>query len=341
MKVQPELQSPNFTAPSSAFHRNVRGVIARIELSDGTRMYADVRLLTKRDVVLATSALSRRVSRGQIVEVRLLADGDPTEVVARRGVVHWKQATRGEYLTGLFLDEDTPDSLMDRVWDDRRIEIRYPSSVQVRIQIEDEVATGRLTNYSLNGMAVHTTEPLKIGETFNVKVNRSNSPLELSATCQWRVETGYGFVNGCRLNRNEGVLLAERDVDSTIVPWEPGKNQQATGALDSPVGRFFTQRNLQTNPARLQRGTSFVLRIAILLLSCTLLAISFGGTTAQFSLLAALIGISSYIGLSWEAWRQKEIASESRAVSLARLKEHVAESTDIEISPDAQAAKRS
>ena len=342
MKVQSELQSP-YSGPSSAFHRNVQGVIARVELTDGNRMYADVRLLTRRDLVLETSALPQRLRRGEVVEVRLLADGDPTEVVIRRGVVHWKQATRGVYLTALFLDEDTTDSLMDRVWDDRRNEIRYPSSVQVRVQVDEQkLVTGRLTNYSLCGMAVHTKEPLEIGDTHTVQVNRSNSPLEISATCQWRVETGYGYINGCRLNDNEGVILAERDLESSIVPWELSKSPETNGPANaSPAGRFLSQRTARYNARAeswLARGDSFIHRIATLLLSGTLLALAVGGSNSQFTLLAGLVGITSYIGLSWESWRQREQASESRAVSLARLKRHVAEPSDIEISAESAAA---
>lgn len=341
MNVKSELQSP-YTGPSSAFHRNVRGVIARLQLTDGSRMYADVRLLTRKDVVLETSSLPSRIRLGKVVEVRLLADGDPTEVVIRRGVVHWKQATRGVYLTALFLDEDTPGSLMSRVWDDRRTEIRYPSSVQVRVEHEGEdVETGRLTNYSLNGMAVHTKKPLKIGSAYDMNVQRSNSPLNVSATCLWRVETSYGFVNGCRLKDGEGIILAEREVDDSIIPWELSQDKEGT-SNSSPLGQSLALQSARHN-ARCETtrtpgsAESLTQRIALLMVSGTLLAVASGAVSAHFTFLAGLVGITAYIGLSWESWRREKVASESRAISLARLKQHMAEPANLEIPPETTA----
>ena len=228
----------------------------------------------------------------------------------------------------MFVQESVSDSLLNLTWDDRRGEVRFPSSLRVRINGKDATIEGRLTDYSLHGLAVHTDAPLKIGSKYKVEVANTTSPLNVHATCQWSIETGYGYVSGCSIAPYEGVLLAGRGLDETLLPWEITRtHEQDRGETRSPMA-FGLANKVARHNARLGRPTQkpvvgAIARLWVLSLATLLLVMGISGAAAPLVFIAGLLGLVAFLGLSIGPWQQKDEASRLSLVSLSRLRKHL------------------
>lgn len=327
--TQTAAASSPISVAARPFGPNIEGAIARLHLSSGPVLFCDVLILTERDLVVTIPKSEAIPERGQKLKCSLFLIDDDSYVSHREGVVHWEMGLHGQRLAGIFLTKSAPSDLLTLTEDDRRQEVRYPANLACGVQDKTDTRTGRLVNYSLNGLATQLPKPLEIGENYTVQVEAGDDTVELHATCRWSIETSYGFVNGCSLKAGEGERLAKREFRGTVMPWDINRTR-------SQPGRFKLEAEQEdaasTNAANDGKSNETLLsRTTILLLSAVVLAFSVKmgeSLLKETTFLCGCVGLLTYIGLSWtgrvrEASRVRRESEQKRKTAETRLEAHV------------------
>lgn len=327
---QPKSGQAPINVAQRPFDPNIEGAIARLHLSGGAVLFCDVVLLTSRDLVVTIPKSEAIPDRGDTVRCSLFLTEDDSYVAHREGVVHWEMALHGQRLAGIFLSEKAPVELLDLTDNDRRREVRFPANLACRIGDVPHALQGRLVNYSLNGLATQSAEPMCIGENYRIELDAGDEEIKVEATCRWSIATAYGFTNGYSFANGEGELFARRVFRGSVMPWDINQTRS------QPAGHMAIDSEEESVPIVVGEPIHekpLLSSTTILLLSATLIGLSIRTPEelSQTIFLGGIIGLVTYIGLVWtarmrELKRQQKIAATKRAAAETRLRAHV--STD-------------
>lgn len=211
-----ELAASELAAPASTFLSadprlcvcQLPGLSVELICRDGSSVSAAVRAASKQDLVLILPA-EAACDIGDIVSFSLSDHGD-LRATDQSGVVHWKIAQNNAMLIAVFTVGHMDEFINDRLIDDRRLEIRFPTHIPVKLRNGGRLIDGRIVNYSLNGIGLVCSEPLKIHSSYLATGASEDTEIRLTIETQWQTPTSNGVLLGCSLEARHGVLLARR-----------------------------------------------------------------------------------------------------------------------------------
>ena len=314
------------------FDQNIEGAIVRLQVADGQVLFGDAVVLTEHDLVVAIPGAAEISVRGESVRCSVFLLDDDSYVVHRDGLIHWEMTSHGERLCAVFLFDPAPDELLELTVRDQRREVRFPASLTCKVQSNDESPiTGRLVNYSLNGVAAQLAEPLEIGSEYTVLVDANDDALELTGTCRWNVETLHGFVNGFSLEHQKGIGFARPVFQGTVMPMDIQRTTPTVSIRPVPQ-----RRDDPVAAASREDLQPLITRTTILMLSLLLiwLAARIQNQLTGMTFLTGCIGLVTYIGLDWtskmhQSRRLKQQAQKKQNQAESRLHAHVARQREV------------
>lgn len=171
-----------------------------------TTVLARVRAISSQDFVLILPS-EGGFEPGDIVSFSVFEHG-VSLVADLSGVIHWVAGENGIALVALFSAEKLDQILDHRLADDRRVEIRFPTDIPVTLRSGRNQWSARITNYSLNGIGLICREPLELNQTYLATGASEDAEIRLDIDAQWLRKAASGYLIGCALEPQHGVLLA-------------------------------------------------------------------------------------------------------------------------------------
>lgn len=308
--------------PRPVFEPNIEGAIARLQLSSGPALFCDVLLLTERDVVLAIPKTETLPDRGEEVRCSLFLLEDDSYVAHREGIIHWEMALREQRLAAVFLKQSAPEELVALARQDRRKEVRYPANISCSVYDRGELKTGRLVNYSLNGLAVLLPEPLEVGQSYTVTIVAGEEDIEIDVQCRWRTDTKEGFVNACSCENDQGWSLARKAFRGSAMPWDMEradghlKPTEAVEKSEAPRTKPVVEAEEEKRPVI---GTTTILILALMLIGLAPLT----PTNIRLTMfLCGCVGVITYIGLIWTSRMRRKFQERKQAEKVRETAEN-------------------
>lgn len=211
----------------------IPGLTARLFFPDESVVSADVRAIATHDLVLRVPDLAVVPVRGQVVSVSL-CDGSQVLLDAEKSVLHWSGLINKRSVVSLFMIRPNEVSLSEFIADDSRGEIRYPVSLDAKIESGDgRMITGRIVDYSLNGCRLVCEEALALDCEYHVTIDGGRSSVDVALRPRWSVRSNGAYQMGCTFRSDEGALLACRHQQSSA-----HKSELPRG----PVGHAWDER---------------------------------------------------------------------------------------------------
>ena len=268
--------------------------------SNGVAMLASVRAISSQDLVLIVPA-DIGLEIGEIVSFAIYENG-VSLASDQSGVIHWMVGDDDVRLMALFSVNHLDEYVEHRVPDDRRGEIRFPTDISVQVRCGRRLVDARIVNYSLNGVGMMCREQIELNQEYIATGTGREAEIRLSIETQWQTKVANGFLTGCALEAQHGVLLARR----TAAPVGSAQYRLlAQIASDLNVEDANVEHpQAQNEPLISRRGlgldSSTLLRSSTPMLSTFLIGMSLqsSGPMRQLTLLTGLIGVMASLVFS-------------------------------------------
>lgn len=264
--------------------------------SDGSILNCSVRAVSRQDLVVIVPA-DTSCGIGDIVSFSVF-EGGQQRAADQSGVVHWMVTQNDARLVALFTVGHLDEFIDDRLIDDRRLEIRFPTQIPVRLRSGRRLIEACIVNYSLNGIGLVCSEPLQLNSSYLATGASEDTEIRLTLETQWQTRTTDGVLIGCALEAQHGVLLARRrpaehDELQCRVVQEIARDLQLQPAVSESESSSRATDFVLTEPKTWNLTTGAFVRAATPLLSMFLIgqSIHAHGTLRNLTLLTGLIGI--------------------------------------------------
>lgn len=302
------------TTPSHLLTPILPGLKINIRAADGRTVVASVRAITEQDLVLVVPNPDCPAP-GDLVSMTISED-DTILMDEAAGVVHWEHTNSNqptERTIAVFCVKRLDDVLQHRIRDDRREEIRFPASFPVALQSNDKPLDAEVQDYSLHGVAILTREPLDLNRQYTITGRDNDSIGEVTAEVQWQTRQADGFLTGCALPAQHGVILAEMKRQYQLQNGSPTDSWRADAGLTAAHtgGRYKTSPVHSTH----RQALDPVIRHMVPMLSAILITLSIQWTSPLKTvlLLSGLVGVIASIGLNMVSDYRTCLTSEAAA----------------------------
>ncbi len=198
----------------------IPGIAVHVTGRDKTVVKCGVRAIGSQELVLIVPNAAGLLTAGDLVSFSLW-EGDTQLLTEQSGIAHWAEAENEHSIVALFSGSRLDLLLEYRLLHERREDIRYPVDLRAILTTDDGRKEAQVVNYSLHGLCLVTEIDLELNRHYHTDVFCNEGSLRLSVTPQWTRKLGNGYLIGCGLTPQYGMLLTCRHT-STDVTHESG-----------------------------------------------------------------------------------------------------------------------
>ena len=179
-----------------------------------------VRAIGLQELVLIVPSSGGQLTAGDLVTFSLW-EGDTQLLAKQSGIAHWARMEGENSIVALFSGSRLDLLLDHRMLHERRADIQYPVDLRAILTADHCQQEARIVTYSLHGLCLVSDTTFELNRHYHTDVFCNERHLRLSAAPQWTRKLGNGYLIGCGLTPQYGMLLTCRHT-STAVTQESG-----------------------------------------------------------------------------------------------------------------------